>query len=458
MPTVTRENIGLLNEKITVTVNKEDYLPSFEKALKHYAKSANIPGFRKGMVPPGMIKKMHGPSVFTDEVLRSIEKGLMEYLREEKLDIFAQPLPTPDNNAGSINMNEPREYSFAFEIGLKPSFEIADLEKEKPSKYVVTVTEEMVNEEINRIQNRLGKMTEPESVTTDENVLNVKFEETDADGNILENGIAKDNSLLVKYFSEDLRKELLGKKKDDTVITQLKSAFEEKEREWIVADLGLEKTEASADKYFKITITKVGLVEKRELNEEFFSEAIPGKEIKSEDEFRSEIKTQIQNYWETQSTNHLHHALYHVLLDRTNMEFPEAFLKRWMQTGGEKAKSIEQVEQEFPNFRDQLKWTLVSDKIVREYNIQVSNEELSDYMRKQVMGYFGSMNMEGNMDWLDSYVDRMMKDEQQVETSYRRLLTEKIFQWAGTRVTPEEKEIKLEDFIKLQQEHQHHRH
>ncbi len=458
MPTVTRENIGLLNDKITVTVNKEDYLPSFEKALKHYAKSANIPGFRKGMVPAGMIKKMRGPSVFTDEVLRSIEKGLMEYLREQQLDIFAQPLPATDNNAGSIDMNEPKEYSFAFEIGLKPSFEIADLEKERPAKYLVTVTDEMVNDEINRLQVRMGKMTEAESVSSEENVLNVKFEECDADGNVTENGIAKENSLLLKYFRENQRKELLEKKKDDELVIQLKTAFEEKEREWIFSDLGLEKSDSSAEKYFKLSITKVGLVEKRELNEEFFKEASPGKEIKTEEEFRIEIRNEIKKYWEKQSSSHLQHTLYHVLLDHTRMEFPEAFLKRWMQTGGEKPKSIDQVEQEFPAFKDQLKWTLVSDKIVWENNIQVSAEELRGYMRKQVMGYFGSMNMEGNMEWLDSYVERMMKDEQQVDGSYRRLLANKIFEWAESKVAPEEKEITNDDFVKLQQEHQHQHH
>ena len=112
MPTITRENISQLNDKILVTVNKEDYFPSFEKALKHYAKTANIPGFRKGMVPAGMIKKMHGPAVFTEEVLRSVEKGLTDYLRQEKLDIFAQPLPAADNDVRDFNMNEPADYSF----------------------------------------------------------------------------------------------------------------------------------------------------------------------------------------------------------------------------------------------------------------------------------------------------------------------------------------------------------
>ena len=189
MPTVTKEKIGLLNEKITVTVSREDYLPSFEKSLKTYAKSANIPGFRKGMVPAGMIRKMHGPGVFADEVLRSIEKGLMDYLQNEKVDIFAQPLPSDDSSAPKIDMNELKDYSFSFEIGLKPEFDI-NLDNITVARYKVEVTDEMINEELERIQSRLGKMTEPETVATEENVLNVLFEESDAEGNVVE-GAAK---------------------------------------------------------------------------------------------------------------------------------------------------------------------------------------------------------------------------------------------------------------------------
>ncbi len=181
MPTVTRENISPLNDRITVTVNREDYFPSFEKSLKLYAKQANIPGFRKGMVPAGVIRKMHGPAVFTEEVLRSVEKSLMDYLRQEQLDIFAQPLPADQNDARGINMNEPADYSFSFEIGLKPGFQLPDLARAKTTRYDVQVTDAMVDEELKKLQQKFGKLTEPETVSSEENVLNVSFQAADAD-------------------------------------------------------------------------------------------------------------------------------------------------------------------------------------------------------------------------------------------------------------------------------------
>jgi trigger factor len=456
MPTVTRENLSLLNDKITVTVNKEDYLPSFEKTLKQYAKQANIPGFRKGMVPAGMIRKMHGPAVFTDEVLRTVEKSLMDYLRQEQLDIFAQPLPADENDARGINMQQPDNYSFSFEIGLKPAFQVADLATAKVTRYDVQVTDDMVEEELQRLRKKFGKLEEPGTVDSEENVLNLAFEAADADGNVAEGATPKENSLLVKYFAEPMRKKLMGAKKGDQFTIRLADAFEEKEREWVIGDLGLDKADpASADKTYRITIAKLGLVQPRELDEAFFKEVFPTKDIKAEAEFREEIRNEIKQYWEGQSRNLLQHELYHVLLEQTQMDFPESFLRRWMMTGGEAPKTAEQVEAEFPTFRNQLRWTLVSDRIVQEQGLNVGRDEIRDEMRKQVMGYFGSMSLDGNFDWLDSYIDRMLQDEQQVESTYRRVITEKIFQWAETQVHPSVEQISTEAFLKLQEKHNH---
>src|ERR1700704_510680 len=201
MATVTRENVGLLTDKITVNIAKGDYLPSFEKALKNYGKQANIPGFRKGQVPAGLIKKMYGSSVFTDEILRSIDRELIKYLEDAKLEIFAQPLPV-EMDIRKLNMNNPEDYTFSFEVGMKPEFELPDLSKAKFARYKVTVTDEMVTNEVVRLQNRYGNMHDLDTVDSEENVLNVTFIETDENSNEIEGGVSKQNSLLVKYFAE----------------------------------------------------------------------------------------------------------------------------------------------------------------------------------------------------------------------------------------------------------------
>jgi trigger factor len=453
MATVTRENLGVLNDKLTVKLSKDDYYPSFEKAIKDYSKKANIPGFRKGMVPPGMVKKMYGASIFYDEVLKAVEKEIQQYLKTEKPEIFAQPLPI-SNDLTRLDMNSPLDYDFPFEIGLKPEISI-DLENAHLTFNKVEVTDKMIDDELERLQTRHGKMIDAEVISDEENVLNVTFVETDADGNAIENGILKDNSLLLKYFTVPFREQLMGKKKDDSIQLQLNTAFEEKEREWLINDLGLDKEDPSAaEKNFKMTIGKIGLVEKREMNEEFFNEALPGKEIKTGEDFRKELKDSIQQQWDAQSRIQLHDQIYHYLLE-TPIEFPDEFLKKWLQRGGEKEKSPEQVEEEFPVFRNQLKWTLISDKLIKENKLEVTQEDLRAFMQKEIMQYFGQMKMDGDTSWIDSYIDRMMKDEAQVDSSYRRLITDKLFAWAESQLKPEEKQVSPEELTAMQHHHQH---
>ena len=454
MASVTKENLGNLHDKLTVKVSKEDYLPSFEKAIKDYSKKANIPGFRKGMVPAGMVKKMYGASIFYDEVIKSVEKELQQYLVNEKPEIFAQPLPM-ENDLRKLDMNHPEEYEFPFEIGLKPEVTLDLLSTAKPIFYKVKVTPEQVDEEIEKLVTKNGEMKDAETVTSAENVLNVLFEQSDAEGIVVEGGISKDDSILLKYFSEDYQQKLQGKKVDDSMVLQLKDAFPDKEREWILSDLGLDKEDpASVEKYFKMTITKIGLVEKKQLNEEFFNVVFPGKDLKTEEDFRKTLEEEIQKQWDAAGHNQVQDQLYHTLID-SPLEFPESFLKRWLEIGNEKQKTKEQVEEEYPKFVNQLKWTLITDKIIKDHQLDVSEEELRNSMKDQIMGYFGQMNLGEDASWLESYVDRMMKDEKQVDSSYRKLITDKVFNWLGSQVTPEEKETSSEQFLAMQDHHHH---
>jgi len=455
MATVVRENIGLLNDKLTVKISKDDYFPSFEKKLKEYSKTANIPGFRKGMVPAGMIKKMYGAGIFNDEVLRSVETELYNWLNTEKPEIFAQPLPLT-NDLRSLDMNNPGDVEFGFEIGLKPSFELPALSKASVTKHVVDVTDAMVDEEISRMQIKGGNMTEPETINNEENVINVLFTESDKDGNAVEDGISKENSVLLKYFAPKIQKELMGKKVGDSIVFQLSKTFEADKLEMMLQDIGFAKDDTeAAKKYFKLDIVKIGLVEKRALDEGFFNEIFPGKEIKTEEALREELKKEIANYWESQSMNQLHDQMYHYLLDETKMEFPETFLKRWLETGGDKPKTTEEATAEYPGFSNQLKWTLISDKIITDNKLEVTEAELRDNMKAEVTRYFGQMNMDGDMSWLESYIDRMMKDEKQVDATYRRLITEKVFGFAAAQTKAKEKKVTADELVAMQHNHQH---
>ena len=457
MATVTKENIGPLHEKLTVKLEKTDYLPSFEKALKDYSKKANIPGFRKGMVPAGLIKKMYGSSLFTDEVLRTVDKELIGYLQNDSMDIFAQPLPL-ENEMPQFDMNNPGDYTFNFEVGMKPDFQLANLATAPITRYVVTVTDDMINSEVERLQNRYGNMKDLDAVDSEDNVINVVFQEATADGQPVEGGATKDNSLLVKYFSAGSRQQWMGKKAGDVVTVQLKTAFDEKEREWILSDLGMGETANADEKFFNITITKVGQLEKKELNEEFYNQLYPGQDVVTENDFRDKIREEIQKYWASQARNQVQDQIFHALVDHTQIEFPKEFLKKWIKTQGETPKTDEEVEQEFPTFLNQLKWTLITDKIVQDASIKVDPEEIRAFAKQQLFSYMNGANLSDDQPWVADYVEKMMKDRKYVEDSYTRIQTQKIFEWAETQVKPTDKAIDAEDFTKMVSEHQHHHH
>jgi trigger factor len=282
------------------------------------------------------------------------------------------------------------------------------------------------------------------------------FTESDENSIEIEGGITKENSVIVKYFNPKMQQQLMGKKVGDSFVFQLESTFEGDKLEMMLQDLGFEKNDAeAAKKYFKLEIKTIGLVEKREMNEEFFNEVYPGKEIKTEEALRTSLKEEVQKYWDAQSRNQLHDQLYHNLLEQTKMEFPKEFLTRWLKTGGDKQRTQEEAEREYPTFENQLKWTLISDTITKENKLDVSEEELRTSLKEEVSRYFGNMNIGEDMSWLESYIDRMMKDEKQIDATYRRLVTEKLFSWAEAEAKPAEKKVTSEELVAMQHNHKH---
>lgn len=453
MATVVKESIGLLHDKIVVTVTPEDYKNSFETKLKSYAKTANIPGFRKGMVPAGLVKKMYGKGVFQEEVIKRVEQKLFDYLKDEKIDIFAQPLPLEfDTNV--IDVNNQVDISMPFEIGVKPTFEI-NTSSISATKYTIEITPTMIDEEVKRLQTRHGKMTDLETVANEKDMLNVSFIEVDADGNYIENGLEKTNSILLSYFTDDTAKNLFGKKVNESIIVKLGEAFKEKELEAIIQDLGLEPTEENNNKYLKVIITKIGRIEEAELNEELFKSAFPNAEISDETAFRAAIESEIKLAFEPQTRNQLHDQIYHGLLNQTNLDLPETFLKKWLQVGGETRKTEEEANNEYPSFANSLKWTIIAEKLAKDNDIKVEREDIKAFAKKQLFGYMNMSSLDDSQPWIEDYADRMMKDKKFVEDSFYRIQSEKMFDVVSNQINTTEASITFEDFSKMVSEHKH---
>ncbi|RYD55335.1 MAG: trigger factor [Sphingobacteriales bacterium] len=459
MATVTRENIGNLHDKITVKLTKEDYMPTFEKSLKQYAKNINVPGFRKGMVPSGMVRKMYGQSIFGDEVLRTAGTKLEEYLKNEKVAIFAQPMVMRNEQPLSLDMNAPSEVDFSFEIGVKPDFEITPLtNKTTLNRYKVNVSDKLVEDEIERIKRRFGNAEEQEAVTDKDSIIYTKYEACDENGNVLpESQMVEDTALLEKMPAK-LQEMLTGKKAEDTLVFRPADVCTEEELASFLKD-PLKQGAEAADQNYKLTLTKVSKLVPRELGLELYAQVFPNDDIADEDAFKTRLREELGREYDRISRERLQNEMYELLVHQTPIQLPVDFLKRWLKEGGEKPKTEAEVEREFSGFDHQLRWTLISDKLIADNGVSISRDEVINDVKGRVLAYFG-MTTDDDAPWMDSYMAKVIKDDKTMDETYRRLLFDRLFTTLEQKFDIQEKEIGEEEFFKLPDPHAayHHHH
>ncbi len=459
MATVTRETIGTLHDKLTVKLAKEDFLPSFEKTLKQYAKTANVPGFRKGMVPSGMMRKMYGQSIFNEEVIRAAGKKLEDYMTGEKMSIFAQPMILPNENMARLDMNKPDDVDFSFEVGLKPEFEIPAIKnKSALTRYKISVTDKMMDDEIERIKRRYGKVESQDAASDKEDIIYSTYEPCDEAGNVTDADKKIEDTEVLDKMPAKLKEMVMGKKAEDTLVFRPADVCTEEELKAFLKD-PLKSGEEAAQQYYKLTISKVGKLIPQELGPELYQQVFQNVEVKDEADFKEKIKAELSREFDRITGERLHNEIFEMLVHNTPISLPVAFLKRWMREGGEKPKSAQDVENEYGSFEHQLIWQLISDKLMHEQGISVTKEDVEKDIKTRVLAYFGlGPDDEAQAPWMDGYMTKVLKDEKMVDETYRRLVAEKLFQFLEKQFTIEEKEIEEEAFFKLGDAHAAHHH
>jgi trigger factor len=464
MASVTQENIGVNHNRIKVIIEPQDYKANFEKNLKKFASTANLPGFRKGMVPVAQVKKMHGQALFSEEILRLAGSQIDAYVQKNAIKFFGRPLPTANaNNDFRFDMNADKNYEFDFEIGLQPEFTIPVLDGKHTLKtYKVVVTESMVDEEVEKMRLKAGKMTEPESIIGDDDVLNISLSICDVVGNIDNSVEKKTNSLLVKYFNESFKPTLIGKKANETIVFKLSEALDPKVLPAVVKDLGLDPMNAEhKNTLISMHIDKLGHIEKAAVEIGLFEDVYKGQNITTEEQFREKLVSEIEMYWAQQSKIRLHNEIYETLVHDTPIDLPVSFLKRWMREGGEKLRTLEEVEKEYSGFEHTLRWQLVSDKLASENKITATKEEMEQGVKYGVMQYFSQMGLgasDGTEEWLQPIIDKQMADPKHTEEIYNKIVTDKLFYGLEQQFNLQEELVSVEEFMTIPSSHHHHHH
>ena len=459
MATVTRDVLGILHDKITVKLEKSDYFPAFDKQLSKFARTANVPGFRKGMVPAGMIRKMYGQSVFNEEVVRTAGAKLEEYIQSQRLSIFAQPMIIPVPGRPPLDMNNPDDIDFSFEIGIKPDFDVpAVTNHAQLTRYKITVTNKMMDDELERITRRFGKVNPQESVTNREDIIFASYEQCDADGNVTQAAQKTEDTAVQDKMPAKLKDMMMGRHPGDTIVFRPADVCTEEELQLFLRD-PLKAGPEAADHFYKLTITKVGLLIPAELGPELYAQVFQHAEIAEEADFREKIRAELQREFDRITNERLESEIYELLVHTTPMHLPVLFLKRWMMEGGEHRKTAQEVDHEYGSFEHQLRWQLISDKLMSENRISVTKDEVERDVKVRVLTYFGlGPDDEDQAPWMDSYMQKIKQDEKTLDETYRRLLFAKLFGWLATQFQIEEKEIEEEEFFKLSDAHAAHHH
>lgn len=434
---ITKEQIDDLNAVVKVAITRDDYQDKVEGILKDYRKQANIPGFRKGHVPMGLIKKQYGKAVLVDEVNKLLQDNLNKYLTEEKLDVLGNPLPKQQDNFDW----DKEELAFEFELGLAPDFEVPLKTKKPITHYKIVADNKMVDEQVERIQKQYGKLVSQDVISGHEEVT----------GTFKNEGEEIDNKAtleLDKIDSKKVLKELKGKKAGDTLSLDTKGLF--KEDYLLSSMLGISQDKAeNLDIEVEFTIDEINERQPAELNQELFDKLFGKDKVTSEKELKDKIKEDSEKQFEQQSDQKLLNDITEYFIENTKFDLPTDFLTKWIQMTGEEPLSEEQATEEYEKSEKGLRYQLIEGKIIKDNDIEIQFDELKEFAKgfiKSQMAQYGQMNPKEEE--LDNIAARVLGNQDEVKRLSEQLMSQKLLTLYKEKVNLKTKEVTYEDFVK----------
>jgi len=446
---ITFEAPDKINGLMTITLESADYQPEVEKTLKDYRKRANIPGFRPGQAPMGMIKRQFGTSVKVDAVNKLLGEKLYEYVRENKIQMLGEPLPSEQQEALDFESDQP--LTFKFDIAVAPEFEAKLSAKDKVPFYNITVDDKLIDQQVEMYQSRAGQYEKVEQFDAEQRDM-LKGDLREVNGSIE----VADAVLMPQYMKVDDQKKLFdGCKLGDVITWNPRKAYPESDVE-VSSLLKIQKEEVKDHEGdFTFQITEISRFVKAEVNQALFDQTFGEGTVKSEKEFRQKIADQISQQFKADSD-------YKFLLDvREHMEkkvgkleFPEAILKRVMiQNNKDRKDAQEYVEKNFELSIKELGWHLIKEQLVAAQGIKVEEDDLKQVAKEAARAQFAQYGMSNVPDeYLDNYAQEMLKKRENVDGLVDRAVDVKLTAALKGVVKLDEKDITLEDFQKMLQE------
>jgi trigger factor len=452
---ISQEKIDNLNTVLKININPDDYTPRVDKAIKEQAKKAKIPGFRPGMVPPAHIKRMYGKSILVDEINNLLSDTLNKYIDDEKLEVLGQPLPKLDDDKKQYNWDFADNFEFNYEVGLAPEFDIDFSSKDKITEYHIKADDETLESRIKNIRRSYGKMTNPD-VSADDDVLYSELVQLSPDGSVFDGGISNTTSVrLDQVQDETIKSSLIGLKKDDELVLDLQQAYHQ-DAARIAAILKIdEELAADLKSKFRLTVKNINRLEEGDLNQEFFDKLFGEGTVTTEAEFRDKITAEIESMMQQDAERKIQDDIYHFALGKAHFELPDEFLKRWLKATNEKL-SDDELQGGYHDFAQNLKWTLIENKIMKENNIDIKYDEVFALAKQRLAQQFQMYSPQPIAEeQLAQYTVQYLQNKENANKIFEELKALKVFDYIKSVVTLDKKDILFTDFNKLVAEHKH---
>lgn len=455
----TLDKKDALNGTITVVIAADDYMPGIDKKITDYRKKATIPGFRVGHAPKAMIEKMFGPNMLLEEINASASKGLYDFIEENKINILGQPILNEETLIDKLEKG--LDYTFKFDIGIAPEFDLQVSSADVFTKYVVKVEDKQIDEEVERMRKRFGKLQEVD-IAEDNDMIYVKLTELDDDGNAIEAGVSADSVpiLTSAVKSEVVKATLIDIEKGNESTVNIFGLFDNDEGE-ISHALGIQKpTVADLSPNFKMVVNEIKRTTLADINQELFDMAFGKDAVTTEAEMRDRLAKEISSYFDGQAEHLLEHGMTDAIVAKHNITLPDAFLQRWLKDRYADKFNDDNMEEAFKPEANYLKNHLFEEKVLVSNNIKVEEEDIRAAAVEYTKSMFGMYGMSNqlNDELIDSLVEPNLKKDDYRSKMINSAVKKKVNDYIKSVITIENKEISQEEFLKIVEEHNHQHH
>ncbi len=432
---ISKEQIDALNAVVTVNIEKADYSERVDNILKDYRKNANIPGFRKGHVPMGMVKKQYGTAVKVDEINKLLQESLNNFITEEKLDILGNPLPKEN-----IELDwAADEFKFDFELGLAPEFEVKLQGKKAIETFTIVADDKMIDEQIASFQKQYGTLSPIEAAGEGALVAGI-FENEEAD-------ISKQTTLDLANLQDGAVKLFAGAKLNDVVTLNTKEIF--KNDQLLVSQVGVaQELKETIDVDVTFTISEINERILADLDQELFDKVYGEGAVTSVTELKDKVKSEAEAQFAQQADQFLMNKVTESVIENTTFDLPADFLKKWLRTAGEKVLTEEEATEEYEKSEKGLRFQLIEGKIIKDNDLQVQFEELKDFAKEMIANQYAQYGMPAPSDEeLEGTAARIFQNQEEVKRLSEQLMSTKVLEYYKENVKTKAKEVSFEQFI-----------